>query len=401
MGYFKYYTPTKVLFGKGQEEKVGELVKEFGGTKVLLHFGGGSVVKSGLLDLVKRKLDEQGISYVELGGVVPNPRVALVREGVELAKKEKVDMVLAVGGGSVIDSAKAICYGAMVDFDVWDFYMRKEKPEASLPLGVVLTLAATGSEMSDSSVISNDEGQIKRGINSDLCRPKFAVLNPEFTMTLPKYQTMAGASDIMMHTLERYFTSKPGLALTDEIAESVLRAVITNALILNDEPDDYDARAEIMWAGSLSHNGLTGMGTDGGDWACHRIEHELSGLYDVTHGAGLAAIWGTWARYVLNDCIERFYKYAVNVMGVEPLGYDDDDRTIEDIAIEGIENTELFFKTIGMPTSIKELGVDMTDEDARLMAAKCSDAVGGKIGSAKVLYEEDMYNIYIKARDER
>ena len=401
MGNFKYYTPTKVEFGKGKEEKVAKLIKEFGGSKVLIHYGKGSVVKSGLLDYVKDRLKEAEIDFVELGGVVPNPRLSLVREGIKMVKDNGVDFVLSVGGGSVIDSSKAICYGVMLpeDVDVWDIYLGKYRPKESLPLGVVLTLSATGSEMSDSSVITNEDGWVKLGANSDLCRPRFAIMNPEFTMTLPKYQTMAGATDIMMHTMERYFTNNPGLELSDEIAEGVLRTVMTNALILNEDPENYDARAEIMWAGSLSHNGLTGMGSDGGDWCCHKIEHELSGLYDVTHGAGLAAIWGTWARYVKDDCVERFYKFAVNVMGAEPLGYEEDDRTVDDVIIEGIENLELFFKTIGMPTSIKELNVNMTDDDAHLMAKKCADGCGGKKGAAKVLYEEDMYNIYKDAWD--
>ena len=272
---FKYFTPTKVVFGKNTESKVADLIKEFGGTKILIHYGGGSVVRSGLLKRVTDTLDGAGISYVTLGGAVPNPHLGLVYEGIELCKKEGVDFLLAVGGGSAIDSAKAIGYGVANEGDVWDFYDYKRQAKGCLPLGVILTIAATGSEMSDSSV-----------------------MNPELTMTLPDYQTACGCTDIMMHTMERYFTNGGNMELTDALAEGLLRTVKKNAVILRDDPMNYDARAEVMWAGSLAHNGLTGCGNDGGDWMTHKLEHELGGLYDVAHGAGLAAIWGTWARYV-------------------------------------------------------------------------------------------------------
>ena len=385
---FKYYTPTKVIFGKNTQEQVADLVKEFGGTKVLIHYGGGSVVRSGLLQQVKDKLDQAGISYVELGGAVPNPHLGLVYKGIELCKKENVDFLLAVGGGSAIDSAKAIGYGVANEGDVWDFYDYKRKANASLPLGVVLTLAATGSEMSDSSVITREEGLLKRGYNSDLCRPKFAILNPELTMTLPDYQTACGCTDIMMHTMERYFTNGGNMELTDALAEGLLRTVKKNALILKKNPKDYDARAEVMWAGSLSHNGLTGCGNDGGDWMTHKLEHELGGLFDVAHGAGLAAIWGSWARYVYKNCLPRFKKYALNVMEVEDRGSD------EEIALCGIEATEDFFRSIDMPTNLRELGIKPTDEDLQTMARKCAIGVGGKKGSARVLDEAAMLEIY-------
>ena len=389
---FKYYTPTKVVFGKGTEAQVAELVREFGGTKVLIHYGGGSVVRSGLLKRVTEALDTAGIPYVTLGGAVPNPRLGLVYEGIDLCKKEGVDFLLAVGGGSAIDSAKAIGYGVTNEGDVWDFYDYKRKATACLPLGVILTIAATGSEMSDSSVITKEEGLVKRGYSSDYCRPKFAIMNPELTMTLPDYQTACGCTDIMMHTMERYFTNGGNMEITDALAEGLLRTVMKNARILAADPQNYEARAEIMWAGSLSHNGLTGCGNDGGDWMTHKLEHELGGLYDVAHGAGLAAIWGSWARYVCDSCVERFARFAVKVMGVAPVG------TKAEIAEKGIIALEDFFRSINMPTNLRELGVNATDEELAEMARKCAVGVGGSMGSARVLYEEDMLAIYKASR---
>ncbi len=386
---FKYYTPTKVLFGKNTEEKVADLIKEFGGKKVLIHYGGGSVIRSGLMQRVTDKLDAAGIPYVKLGGAVPNPHLSLVYEGIELCKKEGVDFLLAVGGGSAIDSAKAIGYGVMNDGDVWDFYDYKREVKACLPLGVILTLAATGSEMSDSSVITKEEGLVKRGYSSDFGRARFAILNPELTMTLPDYQTACGCTDIMMHTMERYFTNGGNMELTDSMAEALLRTVKENALILARDPKNYDARAEVMWAGSLSHNGLTGCGNDGGDWMTHKLEHELGGLYDVAHGAGLAAIWGSWARYVYKNCLPRFKRYAINVMGIAP-----DAGSDEEIALKGIEAMEDFYRAIKMPTNLRELGVNATEDDLKLMANKCAVGVNGGKGSARFLREEDMLEIY-------
>ena len=389
---FKYFTPTKVVFGKNTEDKVAELVQEFGGKKVLIHYGGGSVIRSGLMQRVTDKLDAAGIAYVKLGGAVPNPHLSLVYEGIELCKKEGVDFLLAVGGGSAIDSAKAIGYGLMNEGDVWDFYDYKRQAKACMPLGVILTLAATGSEMSDSSVITKEEGLVKRGYSSDFCRPRFAILNPELTMTLPDYQTACGCTDIMMHTMERYFTNGGNMELTDSMAEALLRTVKENALILAKDPNNYDARAEVMWAGSLSHNGLTGCGNDGGDWMTHKLEHELGGLYDVAHGAGLAAIWGSWARYVYKNCLPRFKRYAINVMGVPATGTD------EEIALKGIEAMEEFYRAIKMPTNLRELGVEAKDEDLKLMAHKCAVGVDGGKGSARFLREEDMLQIYTMSR---
>ncbi len=393
MHNFTYFTPTKVVFGRGAEDQLGQLLQEQKARKVLLHYGGGSAQRSGLLDKARQAMDKAGIAYVELGGVVPNPRLSLVYEGIELAKREGVDFILAVGGGSVIDSAKAIGYGVASGGDVWDFYDHKRAATGCLPIGVVLTLSAAGSEMSCGSVITKDEGGVKRAYDDDLSRPKFAIMNPELTMTLPDYQTASGCADILMHTMERYFTSGGNMKLTDSVAEALMRTVIENALILKKDPGNYDARAEIMWASSLSHNGLTGCGNSGGDFSTHMLEHELGGLYDVAHGAGLAAMWGSWARYVHKDCLPRFVNFARNVMGVAESGSD------EQIALKGIEAMEAFFRSINMPTSLRELGVDATPEELKKMAAMCAVAAGGQQGSAKVLREKDMLTIYQMAAE--
>lgn len=392
MFHFNYYAPTQVVFGKGTEEKTGELVKAQNCKKVLIHYGSGSVKRTGLLDRVKQALEKENIAYTELGGVVPNPRLSLVNEGIELCKKEGVDFILAVGGGSVIDSAKAIGYGVANGGDVWDFYSHKRNAEGCLPIGVILTISATGSEMSDSSVITNEDGWIKTGYHSEYCRPKFAVMNPELTMTLPDYQTACGCTDILMHTMERYFTKGENMELTDSIAEALMRTVIENAKILKENPKDYNARAEVMWAGSLSHNGLTGCGNGGNDFATHALEHELGGVYDVAHGAGLAALWGSWARYVYKEIPERFHKFAVRVMGLEDTG------NAEEMAVRGIEAIEEFFREIKMPTNLRELGLTPSEEELKELAHKCSLNTGGHKGSAKVLYEADMLAIYEMAK---
>lgn len=392
MATYKYFTPTKVIFGKGAEEQVGALLKESAARRVLLHYGGGSVQRSGLLDKVKASLAAEQIAYAELGGVVPNPRLSLVRQGIALMKQEQLDFILAIGGGSVVDSAKAIGYGAANEGDVWDFYEHTRQPQASTPLGVILTLAATGSEMSDSSVITNEDGWKKRGCNSDLCKAKFAILNPELTLTVPPYQTACGCTDILMHTLERYFTAVPTLALTDRIAEGLLKTVMENARILDQDPLNYNARAEMLWANSLSHNGLTGFGSDGGDWVCHPMEHELSGLWDVAHGAGLAALWGSWARYTLKYNLPRFHKLAVNVMGIKDKG------TPENVALQGIEAVEAFFRSIHMPTSLKELGISPTEQELDILSEKYAAAVGGSRGSALKIGRKEAREIYVLAK---
>ena len=389
---FNYYTPTKVVFGKNTEDKCGELVKEQGCKKVMIHYGSGSVKRTGLLDKVKASLDEAKIDYIELGGAVPNPRLSLVYEGIELAKKEGVDFILAVGGGSAIDSAKAIGYGVANEGDVWDFYDKKRQATGCLPIGVVLTIAATGSEMSSSSVITKEDGWIKRGYRNDYGRPRFAIMNPELTMTLPDYQTACGCTDILMHTMERYFNHGENMELTDGISEALMRTVIRNAKILVKEPENYDARAEVMWAGSLSHNGLTGCGTDGGDWATHKLEHELGGMFDVAHGAGLAAIWGSWARYVCGERIERFVQFAEHVMGVEP------QETEQKTAEAGIAAMEDFYREIHMPTSLTELGIAPTEEQIKELAEKCNAAVRGNLGKVKHLDVGDMIAIYTAAK---
>lgn len=393
MNNFNLFTPTKIVFGKDTENQTGALVKAAGGKKVLLHYGSGSVIRSGLLMRIKDSLQTEDIAFTELGGAVPNPRLSLVYEGIELGKEEDVDFVLAVGGGSAIDSAKAIAYGlAEPEFDVWDLYEHVRTAKACLPVGVVLTLSATGSEMSDSSVITKEAENKKRGYNSDLCRPLFAVMNPALTMTLPDYQTACGCTDIMLHTMERYFTNDGHMEITDGIAEALLRTVMKNAQILRDNPQDYNARAEIMWAGSLSHNGLTGCGIKTADFASHALEHEIGGIFDVAHGAGLAAIWGSWARYVCSSCKDRFYQFAVHVMDVAP------SEDIDAVILEGIQRTEDFFHSIHMPISLTELGIDTSDDILREMAHNCALACGGRKGSAKILFEKDMYQIYKTAK---
>ncbi len=392
MFHFNYYAPTQVVFGKDTEEKTGELVKAQNCKKVLIHYGSGSVKRTGLLDRVKQALEKENLAYTELGGVVPNPRLSLVKEGIELCKKEGVDFILAVGGGSVIDSAKAIGYGVANGGDVWDFYSHKRSAAGCLPIGVILTISATGSEMSDSSVITNEDGWIKTGYHSEYCRPKFAIMNPELTMTLPDYQTACGCTDILMHTMERYFTQGENMELTDSIAEALMRTVIENTKILKENPKDYNARAEVMWAGSLSHNGLTGCGNGGNDFATHALEHELGGMYDVAHGAGLAALWGSWARYVYKEIPERFHKFAVRVMRLEDTG------DAEEMAMRGIEAMEAFFREIKMPTNLRELGLTPSEEELKELAHKCSLNTGGHKGSAKVLYEADMLAIYEMAK---
>jgi len=389
---FIYNTPTKVVFGKGSEAQIGALVKEQNCKKVLIHYGGGSAKRSGLLDRICASLDEVGVSYVMLGGVVPNPRLSKIREGIELCRREGVDFLLAVGGGSVIDSCKGIGYGVANGGDVWDFYAHKRTPASCLPIGAVLTIAAAGSEMSNSSVVTNEETQEKRGCKSEVCRCKFAVLNPELTYTLSPYQTACGCVDIMMHTMERYLNFGGNLALTDGISEALLRTVIHNAKVLKENPTDYQARAEVMWAGSLSHNGLTGCGTDGGDWASHQLQHEIGGMFDVAHGAGLAAVWGSWARYVWEGRPERFYQLATRVMGVE--ASEDQAAVVE----AGIRAMEGFYRSIDMPTNMAELGVHPTEAQIEEMAEKCCWHGARTIGCVKKLGKEEIREIYRMAR---
>lgn len=390
MDQFEFYAPTKVYFGKRQEERVGTILKEGGYKKVLVHYGGKSAKASGLLDRVFASLDEAGIAYVSLGGVVANPQLSKVREGIQLAKQEKVDFILAVGGGSVIDSAKGIGYGVVNDGDVWEYYAGKKKVSGCLANGAILTIAAAGSEMSNSSVITNEDGWLKRGLSSDYARCKFAIMNPELTYTLSPYQSASGCTDIILHTMERYFVKKGTMELNDGFAESLMRTVMKNAKIIMEDPQNYDARAEVMWAGSLSHNDITGCRVFG-DWACHQLEHELSGMYGVAHGAGLAAVWGSWARYVYRECPARFAQFARNVLGLEG----DDDETL---ALAGIAEMERFYQSIHMPISITELGIELDDEAIDKLAYKCSFEETRTIGKFKVLDIEDMKAIYRMAK---
>ncbi len=391
---FNFYAPTRVVFGQKSEQEIGRLVVANGGHKVLIHYGVGSAERSGLLNIVRERLKDAGLEFVELGGVVPNPLLSKVYDGIELCRREGVDFILAVGGGSVIDSAKAIGYGVPYDGDVWDFWDGKGAPKSCLPIGVVLTIPAAGSEMSSSCVITKDEGLLKRGINSDLCRCRFAVMNPVRTYTLPAYQTAAGATDIMMHTMERYFSKYEDMTLTDAISEALLRTVKDAAVAVLAAPNDYRLRAQIMWAGSLAHNDLTECGTEK-DFATHRLEHELSALFGVTHGAGLAALWPSWARYVMGRHLNRFVQFAVNVMGVT-----NDFSHPEETAEKGICAIEDFYRKIGMPTNIPELmGRQLTDDEISTLVDKCSRGGTITLGAMEVIDSTAMRAIYVMANE--
>jgi len=382
MENFVYHCPTKIIFGKGTENQVGSEVSKYG-KKVLLHYGGGSIKKYGLYDRVLKSLKNEGLEIIELGGVQPNPRLSLVKEGIDICRREKVDIILAVGGGSVIDSAKTIASGVPYDGDVWDFFMDRAKLEKRIPVGVVLTIPASGSESSDSAVITNEDGMYKKGFNSNLLRPDFAILNPELTYTLPPYQTACGASDIMAHIMERYFTRVKNVELTDRLCEAALKTVINNTPVALREPENYAARAEIMWTGTIAHNNLLDTGRIG-DWASHKIEMEISGLYDLAHGAGLAIIFPAWMKYVYKNDIERFARFAVRVWDVEPDFYD-----IEKVALEGIKKLENFYREIGLPITLKEANIpyDRFDE----MAAKCVEM--GPVGNFIKLNKDDVLQI--------
>lgn len=390
---FIYYAPTEVVFGEDSEKQVASLVKKYGGKRVLVHYGGQSAKKSGLLDNIFGLLNEGGIEFFELGGVVPNPRLSKVREGIALCREQKIDFILAVGGGSVIDSAKAIAYGVPYNGDVWDFYLGKATVETCLPVATVLTIPAAGSEMSESSVITNEDGDVKLGYSNNISRPKFAIMNPVRTYTLPPYQTAAGVTDMIMHTMERYFTHDDDMTLTDSVAEALMRTLKDSVMEVLKNPTDYRHRAQIMWGGSIAHNGLTGCGLSD-DWATHQLEHELSGMFDATHGAGLAAIWPSWARYVYKENVSRFVRFAVNVMGVE-----NDFTNPEATALKGIEAMEEFYHAIGMPINIHELiGREVTDKEIREMVRKCSRNYTTTQGRFKVLQVEDIEAIYRMAR---
>ena len=388
MKNFNYYTPTEIVFGNDSESKIGYLVRRYEGTKVLIHYGGKSAERSGLLNDICRQLDAEGILYVKLGGVVPNPRLSKVYEGIELCRKEGVNHILAIGGGSVIDSAKAIAYGLAYDGDVWDLFDGKAEAKACYPIGVVLTIPAAGSEMSNGCVITNEVGSRKRAYNNDLARPKFAIMNPERTFSLSTYQTACGIVDIMMHTMERYFTNVTDVQLIDRISEGLLVTVKEEALKIIHDPQNYEVRANLMWAGSLSHNGLTGTGRIG-DFATHKIGHELSAMFDATHGASLTAVWSSWAKYVYKTNIERFAQFAVNVFAIEPNYYN-----LEETALKGIEAWDQWCHQIGMPTTLKELNIIPTHEQIEEMAEKAADTGHGVIGGFMQLKKDDIIQIY-------
>ncbi len=384
MENFTFYSPTYFAFGKGTENEAGKYVKKFGGTKVLIHYGGGSAVRSGLIDRVKTSLEQEGLPYVELGGVMPNPRSGLVYKGIELCKAEGVDFLLAVGGGSVIDSAKAIAAGSLYDGDFWDFYSGKHI-EKALPIGVVLTIAAAGSEGSGDSVITKEEGMLKRGTGSEALRAKFSIMNPELTESLPAYQTACGATDIMAHVFERYFTNTTEVEITDRLCEAVLMTMVKETPRVIADPHNYEARANIMWAGMVAHNGIVGVGRSQ-DWNSHAIEHELSALYDCAHGAGLAVIMPSWMEFVYKHNVMRFCQMATRVFGCK-MNFEDPEVT----AKEGIRCFRRFLHDIGMPINFEELGAKEEDIPALVDKLGLGD---GKTGGFVELTSEDVASIY-------
>ena len=379
------------MFGRDRENECGKYVRKYGGTKVLIHYGGGSVVRSGLLDRVKRSLTENGIGFVELGGVKPNPRDTLVYQGIELCRKEGVDFILAVGGGSTIDSSKAIAIGVPYDGDFWDFYSGKHA-EKALPVATVLTIAAAGSEGSGDSVITKEDGMLKRGTGSDVLRPRFSIMNPELTQTLPAYQTACGATDIMAHVFERYFTNTAEVEITDRLCEAVLLTMIKETPRVIADPDNYEARANIMWAGTVAHTNIVGVGRDQ-DWNSHGIEHELSALYDCAHGAGLAVIMPAWMEFVHNHNVMRFCQMATRVFGCQ-MNFENPEAT----AMEGIRRFRSFLHSIGMPINFKELGAK--EEDIPALVEKFGLGDGRTWGFVR-LSSADIAEIYkIAARAE-
>ena len=381
---FDFFTPTKILFGAGRESEVGKQIVAFGGHKVMIVYGkkGGHIETSGLLDKVHKSLSDAGLSYVDLNGVVPNPRLSLVKAGIRLGRAEGIDFLLPIGGGSVIDTAKGIGYGIANDFEMEDLLYGRVKTDKNLPIGVILTIAAAGSEMSSSMVLTIEDGMMKRSYGHDCSRPRFAIMNPELTYSLPAYQTASGAADIMMHTMERYFTpTDTDTSLTDRIAEGLMVSVRDAAQVAVKDPENYEARATLMWAGSLSHNGLTGAGRVS-DFATHKIEHELGGMFDVAHGAGLAAVWGSWARYVYKTNPGRFAQFGEKVFGIK----------------DAITAWETWCHSIDMPTSLTELGIHPTNAQIEEMAEKCVFGRNRHIGFFQQLTKEDIVAILQMAK---
>lgn len=386
MENFEFVSPTHFVFGRGAEEKVGAKLAERGAKRVLLHFGGSSAVKSGLIDRVKASLDAAGVEHVELGGVRPNPEIGLVREGVALCKEQGVDWVLAVGGGSVIDSAKAIANGACIEEDVWELFVTKRPNPDVLPIAVVLTIPAAGSEASKNTVISNDELGMKTGYGNDAQRPKLAFLNPELTFTLPEYQTAVGITDMFAHLLERFFDDLGAVPVTDNLNLSLMKTVRAEAPRVLTEPENYDARANIMWAGMLCHQGYAGCGRHE-DWATHGLEHELSALNPaITHGAGLAVMFPAWMEYVYDANPARFAQYGREVFGLATTGDLDAD------ALSAIDETRAFFASLGMPTTLEEL--DVHEDDIEKMIPTLRANKGETFGSFKKLTMDDARAIY-------
>lgn len=385
MENFDFYSPTEFLFGKNTENEVGKMVKKYGGTRVLVHFGSGSAKKSGLLDRVTAALDKEGIYYTLLGGVQPNPRDTLIYEGIDICRKDNIDFILSVGGGSCIDSSKGIAAGFYYDGDFWDMYERKADVKKALPIGTVLTIAAAGSEGSGASVVTKVDGMLKRDIGSDLVRPRFSILNPELMFTLPAYQTACGATDIMAHIFERYFTNTKEVEVTDRLCEALLLTMIKETPRVIKEPDNYEARANIMWAGTVAHNDIVGVGRSQ-DWNSHALEHELSGLYDVAHGAGLAVIMPAWMEYVHKHDVMRFCQVATRVWGIQ-MNYENPEET----AMAGINAFKSFLKSIGMPTDFEELGAK--EEDIPKLVEKLG--IGDSVrGGFMELNKTDVTNIY-------
>ncbi|NLC17035.1 MAG: iron-containing alcohol dehydrogenase [Clostridiales bacterium] len=385
MQNFEFYNPTHLVFGKDTQKRVGELVKKHNGNRVLVVYGGGSVKKSGLLDEVKQYLKEADITFYELGGVVPNPRWDLVEKGVQIVKENNLDFVLGVGGGSVIDTVKAICMQAVYDGDAWtDFYLNQKEADRALPNGNILTIAAAGSESSPNTVITHEKDKFKIGAYSRAVIPKFAILNPELIYTVPKYQVGCGASDILAHLMERYFTNEKNVDLTDRLIEAVAKTIIHYTPLVLKNPQDYNAQAEFMFAGTIAHNGLLNCGRIG-DWASHGIEHQLSLFYDIAHGAGLAIIFPAWIKYVYKHNINRFAQFFQNVFG---LSYSLCDMELT--VLQGIQKLEDFYTSIGMPVRLRQIGIG--DENFKLMAQKAVDAKS--VGNLVPLDPLDIEKIY-------
>lgn len=390
MNNFEYLVPTKVIFGKDTHKKVGEIINQYGAKKVLLHYGGGSIKRFGVYDAITKSLKDNKIDYVELGGVMPNPDISLVYKGIELCIAKNVDFILAVGGGSVIDSAKAIGFGATdTSVDAWD-YLCTLPIKSMIPLGVVLTIPAAGSETSNSVVISNRAKSLKKAAGSEIVRPTFAIMNPELTFTLPKYQTACGIVDMLAHIMERYFTSTEGTEVVSRMSEAVMKSIILYAHAVLENPKDYNKRAQLMLAGSLAHNNILGIGMEQ-DWSSHRMEHEISAIYDIAHGAGLSILFPCWMRYVYKENVNKFAQFAANVWGV-PANYDD----METVALEGIRRMTAFFKSLDMPITMRDANIE--NPPCRLMAESTQIPDGGLLGAFMKLDVDDREKIFIMAK---